>query len=103
MADWVLACDATDIDDEDLIRWDYDERSFAIYNTVNGFFCTDGMCTHERQHLEDGLVMDDVIECPLHQGRFQISTGKALSAPACVDLKTYPVELRNGKIYVQVT
>ncbi len=102
MSDWVMACEASEIDEEDLIRWDHGERTFAIYNTAKGFFCTDGICTHEHQHLEDGLVIDNVVECPLHQGRFDIASGKALSAPACVDLKTYPVELRGDQVFVQV-
>ena len=41
------------------------------------FYATDGMCTHEDVHLEDGLVMDDEIECPMHQGIFNIKTGEA--------------------------
>lgn len=102
MANWIKACSASDIDEEDLIRWDHGDRTYAIYNTAGGFFCTDGMCTHEAQHLEEGLVIDDVIECPLHQGRFNLRTGKALSAPACVDLATYKVELRDGDVYVFV-
>ena len=91
MSTWIKACGADEIDEEDLIRWDHDGRTFALYNTKKGFFATEGLCTHEDQHLEDGLVIDLVIECPLHQGRFDIATGKALAAPVCVDLKTYPV------------
>ena len=42
----------------------------------------DGLCTHEQAHLCDGLVMDHVIECPMHNGRFDIRNGRALRAPA---------------------
>ncbi|WP_166418014.1 MocE family 2Fe-2S type ferredoxin [Cochlodiniinecator piscidefendens] len=103
MSNWIEACATNDIDEEDLTRWDHEEKTYAIYNTENGFFTTDGMCTHEEQHLEDGLVTGDVIECPLHQGRFNIVTGKALSAPVCIDLKTYPTKVEGGKVYVQVS
>lgn len=102
MSDWIHACATDDIDEEDLIRWDYDGRVFAIYNTDDGYFATDGMCTHEEQSLDEGMVVGDVIECPLHGGRFKIATGKALSAPVCVDLKTYPVKIEAGQVYVQV-
>ncbi|MBE1281964.1 MAG: Rieske 2Fe-2S domain-containing protein [Rhodobacteraceae bacterium] len=101
MSQWIHACACDDIDEEDLIRWDHNGQTFAIYNTEDGFFATDGLCTHEDQHLEDGLVTADVIECPLHQARFNIKTGKALSAPACEDLRTYPVKVENGQIFVQ--
>ena len=42
--------------------------------------------------------MDDEIECPMHQGIFNIKSGEALSPPACEDLKTYPVKVDNDKI-----
>jgi len=102
MSTWIDACTTSDIDAEDLIRWDHGGRTYAIYNTENGFFCTDGMCTHEEEHLEMGLVDGDIIECPLHQGRFKISTGEALSAPVCINLTTYPVKVENNRVYVQL-
>ncbi len=102
MSDWVRVCPADEIDEEDLIRFDHGERTYAVYNTEKGFFATDGYCTHEEQHLEDGMVIGTVIECPLHQGRFEITNGKALSAPACVDLQTYPVKLQDGDLFIQL-
>ena len=99
--DWHRVGPASDIDEEDVMRFDLGERTFAVYNTEWGFFATDGLCTHEEQHLADGLVIDDIIECPLHQGRFHIPTGKAKSAPVCVDLKTYPVKVEDGDLYIQ--
>ncbi|MEM6465141.1 MAG: non-heme iron oxygenase ferredoxin subunit [Pseudomonadota bacterium] len=102
MSEWINACASDDFEEEDLIAWEHDGRKIAIYNTDKGFFATDLMCTHEDQTLEEGLVIDCVIECPLHGGRFDICSGKALSSPVTVDLKTYPVELRDGRIWVQV-
>ena len=99
---WVHACATSDIDEEDLIRFDHGEQTFCIYHTPEGFFATDGICTHEEQHLEDGMVIDCVIECPLHQGRFDVRNGKALSAPVCVDLKSWPVKIENGEIYLDL-
>ncbi len=101
-ATWHLVCRTDEIDEEDLVRFDHDGKTFAVYNTATGFYATDGMCTHEAQHLEDGLVMDDIIECPLHQGRFHIPTGKARSAPVCVDLKTYPVKVENENVFIRL-
>jgi 3-phenylpropionate/trans-cinnamate dioxygenase ferredoxin subunit len=103
MTQWIDACATTDIDEEDLIAWEYNGQKIAIYNTEKGFFATDLMCTHEEESLEDGLVIDCVIECPLHGGRFDIYTGKALSAPVYIDLKTYPVKEENGRIFVQIS
>ena len=102
MSAWVHVCAAGDIGEEDLIRWDHEGRSFAVYNTVKGFFATDLMCTHEAQSLEEGLVIDCVIECPLHGGRFDICTGKALSAPVSKDLNAYPVKVDDGQVYMRL-
>ena len=86
-----------------MIRFDHGENTFCIYNTSKGFYATDGYCTHEEEHLEYGIVEDTIIECPLHQGRFDIPTGKALGAPVCVDLKTYPVKIVNDRVLVNFT
>ncbi len=66
--------------------------------TPDGYFASDGICTHEDERLEDGIVIDNVIECPLHQGRFDLRTGEALSAPVCVNLRTYPVRIEDGRV-----
>ena len=103
MSDWVEACDAGDIDEEDVMRFDHGGRTFAIYRSPDDeYFATDGLCTHEKVHLADGLVMDDIIECPKHNGRFNYKTGAARGAPACVYLKTYPVKVDAGKVLVQI-
>ena len=103
MTGWVEACAEDDIDEEDVIRWDHDGRSFALYRSgEDEYFATDGLCTHEKVHLSGGLVMGEVIECPKHNGRFNYKTGKALSAPVCVDLRTYPAKVENGKVLVQL-
>jgi 3-phenylpropionate/trans-cinnamate dioxygenase ferredoxin subunit len=103
MAEWTLACAADDIDEEDVIRWDHGDRTFALYRSAeDDYFCTDGLCTHEQVHLADGLVMDHTIECPKHNGRFDYRTGEAKRAPVCVNLATYPVKVEGGKVFVQV-
>ena len=102
MSNWIDACATDDIDEEDLIAFVHDGQKIAIYNTEKGFFATDLMCSHEEQSLEDGMVIDCVIECPLHGARFDILSGKALSAPATEDLKTFPVKVEGGRVLLQV-
>ncbi len=99
---WIAACAFDDIDDEDVMRFDHAGRSYAVYRVEDQVYATDGLCTHERVHLCDGLLMDRVIECPKHNGRFDIRDGRALGAPACVDLKTYPAKVEGGRIFIQI-
>ena len=103
MAEWVDACAADEIDEEDVMRWDHAGRTYAIYHSPDGeFFATDGLCSHEAVHLAGGLVMDYVIECPKHNGQFDYRTGEPLRPPVCASLRTYPVRSENGRVLVQV-
>lgn len=99
MTTWIDVCDAGDIAEEDVLRFDKDGATFAIYRSADSkYYATDGLCTHEKVHLADGLVMDHIIECPKHNGRFDYRTGAARGAPVCVDLLTYPVKVEAGRV-----
>ena len=101
--DWIAACKADDILAEDVTGFEHEGRVFAIYRSPeNEYFATDGLCTHEAFELFDGFVMDDIIECPKHNGRFNYKTGEAKGAPVCVNLKTYPVKVEGGTVYIQI-
>ena len=102
MSTWTEVCALDDIDDEDVIRFDHKGHSYAVYRVDAKVYATDGLCTHERVHLCDGLVMEHVIECPKHNGRFDIRDGRALGAPVCVNLKTYPAKIEGGTVFLQV-
>lgn len=100
---FIDACAADDIDEEDVIRWDHDGRTFAIYRSPDdAYYCTDGLCTHGQVHLAEGLVMDEIIECPKHNGQFDYRNGKAVRVPACIDLVTYPVKVEGGRVLVEI-
>ena len=104
MAEWIEACAADDVDEEDVIRFDHGGRTFAIFRSPDSdYFATDGLCTHEKVHLSNGLVMDDIIECPKHNGRFNYKTGAAKGAPVCVNLQTYAVKVEGDTVFIQVS
>jgi 3-phenylpropionate/trans-cinnamate dioxygenase ferredoxin component len=100
-AEWVDVCGVDDIEPEDVIRIDLDDHTLAVYRTADDqYFATDGLCTHARVHLADGFVSGTTIECPKHNGRFDIVTGAAKGAPACVELGTHPVRVIDGRVGV---
>lgn len=104
MTEWIRACGVDDIDTEDVVRFDHGGRTFAIYRSPDDkFYATDGLCTHELAHLADGFVMDSIIECPKHNGRFDYRTGAAKGAPVCVNLKTYPVRVDGDQVLIEVS
>lgn len=104
MSNWIDACACDDIEEEDLLGFEHEGHHYAIYRSPeNDFFATDGQCTHEQVLLDEGMVMDHVIECPKHNGRFDYRTGKALGAPVCVNLKTYPVKVVDGRVLIDLS
>ena len=102
MTQWLDAVAFDDIEEEDVMRFDHDGRTFAIYRIEDNVFASDGLCTHEHVHLADGLVMGHVIECPKHNGRFDVRDGRPLCAPVCEKLKTYPAKVESGRIFIEV-
>ena len=103
MSQWIDACAADDIDNEDLIGFEHEGKKYVIYRSPDDeYFCTDGLCTHEQVDLADGLVVDYLVECPMHNGRFDYRSGAAQGAPVCVDLQTYPTKVEAGRVMVKL-
>jgi 3-phenylpropionate/trans-cinnamate dioxygenase ferredoxin component len=103
MSRWINVCAEGDIEKEDVLGFEHEGRNFAVYCSPDGqFFATDGLCSHEDAYLADGLVMDDIIECPKHNGRFNYRTGKACRTPACIDLETYPAKVEDGRVFILI-
>lgn len=102
MSHWIEVFPLASIDDEDVKRFDHAGRTFAIYRLGDEAFATDGVCTHEHVHLCDGLVMNGVIECPKHNGRFDIRSGRPLGAPVCDKLETYPAMVEGGVVRISI-
>ncbi len=97
---WHLVAKVGDIEQEDLISVELNGKTYAIYWIKSGYYATDGLCSHEYAPLANGLVDGDVIECPKHNARFNIPSGKAVRRPACKDLATYPIRVENEQIYI---
>ena len=79
-----------------------DGITIAVYRLGDEVFATHGICTHALAFLSDGWVEDGKIECPLHQGQFDIRTGKALCSPVTEDLRVYPVKRDGDDILINL-
>jgi len=38
----------------------------------------------------------------MHNGRFDVRNGRALRAPACIDLRSYKTKIEEGKIWIEL-
>jgi len=93
-----------DLIDQNVIRFDFEEKTFALYkDDENNFYATDGICTHGNTHLANGLVIGKQIECPKHNGRFSIQDGSTKRPPVCIPLNTYPVKEKDRKLYINIS
>jgi len=89
-------------DDDEVLPVSVAQAQLALYRSNGEFFVSDNVCTHAYALLSDGFLEDGCIECPLHQARFDIRTGRALCAPATRDIRVYPVKVDNGDILVDL-
>lgn len=100
---WIDVGEATTLDREDVLRFDSGDHTYAVYRTAEDrYHATDGICTHGNTHLATGLVKGNLIECPKHNGRFDVRDGSTQRLPVCVALRTYPVEVRDGRLVINV-
>jgi len=100
---WVDVCDAAELGTDDVIRFDHARKTYAlIRDAEGGLHATDGICTHGNTHLAEGLVKGGIIECPKHNGRFNLSDGSPARAPICRGLASYPLELHDGRLRLNV-
>jgi len=100
---WIEVCAAADLGKSEVIRFDHDRKTYALCRDSNGsLFATDGICTHGNNHLADGVVIGGTIECAKHNGRFHLADGSPARAPICRALCTYPLEARNGGLFLNL-
>jgi 3-phenylpropionate/trans-cinnamate dioxygenase ferredoxin component len=73
----------------------------AVFHTDDGeVFAIDDTCTHQDASLSEGWLEDCMIECPLHAASFDLRTGKPTGPPAKRPVRTYPVLVEDGVVYV---
>jgi naphthalene 1,2-dioxygenase system ferredoxin subunit len=77
-------------------------KEIALYDLDGEIHATDDICTHAYAKLSDGWLDKGEIECPLHAGRFDVKTGKALCPPVTEDVKIYPVRVVGDEIQIKL-
>ena len=98
---WHQVANTTEINPDDPKKVNIGGEEIALYNVDGEIYATHNICTHAFASMADGFQEGREIECPLHEGRFDIKTGKALCAPVSEDLKTYEVKVENGNVFVK--
>ena len=97
---WIDAAATDEVPQDDVIGVTVGGKSIALYQVDDQVFATDNICTHGNARLCDGFLEGHEIECPLHQGKFDIRNGKAMCAPLTEDIKIYPVKIEGTRVFV---
>lgn len=99
---WVEVAEVGEIADDDAKQVKIGDRCVAIFNVEGTHYATADICTHAHAFLSEGYIQDGKVECPLHQGVFNIRTGKALNPPATKDVETFPTKIEGTKVLVAI-
>ena len=102
MAELVKLCPTSDVAEGSAKSFEVGNNVIAVYNIDGELYATDNECTHGAASLADGVLEDDIIECTLHFGAFNVKTGKAVQAPCFNALRTYKVVLQDGQVMVDM-
>ncbi len=98
--EWIAAAAVDAVPQGDVIGVEVAGRDIALYSVDGEIYASDNLCTHGHARLCDGFLDGHEIECPLHQGKFDVRSGQALCAPLTEDLRTYPVKIDGGRVFV---
>jgi naphthalene 1,2-dioxygenase system ferredoxin subunit len=95
----VLTTDRLPVDD--VVAVAVAGHDIALYAVGEAIYATDNLCTHGDGRLCDGFLEGHEIECPLHQGRFDIRDGKGLCDPIVEPVRCYPVRISGVRVQVR--
>jgi 3-phenylpropionate/trans-cinnamate dioxygenase ferredoxin subunit len=98
-----LACSLDEVADDQALAVTLDGIEIAIARDGDEVYALQDLCSHQAVPLSEGEVADCQIECFLHGSMFDLRTGKPTNLPATEPVATFPVEVRDGAVYVDVS
>jgi naphthalene 1,2-dioxygenase system ferredoxin subunit len=99
---WMDVMALVDVFEGEVMAVNVQGKEIALYEVQGELYATDNLCTHGAARLSDGFLEGREIECPFHQGRFDVCTGKALCAPLTENIRVYPVRIENKRVFVNM-
>lgn len=99
---WTDAATLDEVPAEDVIGKVINGRDIALYSVEGEIYATDNLCTHGHARLCEGFLEGHEIECPLHQGKFDVRNGAPTCAPVTEAIRSYPIKIEAGRIFVSL-
>lgn len=97
---WVATLPPSALEEHGVAKASANGLNVALYVIEGEYFATADLCTHGAASLSDGFLDGELIECPLHQGTFNVKTGEPVDAPCSVAVRSFPVKLQDGLLHV---
>lgn len=98
--EWHTLIPVASLEEKWVTRVQLGNRLIAVYDTPSGICASLALCNHGGADLCDGYFDGHIIECPLHQGAFDVRTGKPVSAPATRMMKVFETKVEDGMVQV---
>jgi nitrite reductase/ring-hydroxylating ferredoxin subunit len=99
---WIEVCALEALMPGAVVQFEHRDHAYAVYRTFVGkLYASDARCTHGNALLSEGFLQGACIECPKHNGRFDIKDGSVLRPPPRVPLKTYAAREKGGRVYIK--
>lgn len=98
---WIKVAAVSDVPEDGTLLVNLGAEPVCLYKLGGRIFATHDTCTHGQASLADGFIEGEEIECPLHQGKFHIPSGKATGAPCIEDIRSYAVKIEDGAVLLK--
>jgi 3-phenylpropionate/trans-cinnamate dioxygenase ferredoxin subunit len=82
-------------------RVEVDGVEVLLCNVDGELYAVEDVCTHDGGQLDQGVLEDNIIECPRHGATFDVRTGAALTLPATEPLPTYRVRVEGDDVFIE--
>ena len=99
---FIRLCDLDDLDEDEPYRAEVDGVGYAVFKVGDQVFVTADQCTHGPGLLSDGFVEGFEIECPFHQGKFDLRTGMPTAPPCEVPVATWVPVIADDGVYIDI-
>lgn len=77
------------------------DKSLALFNVDGTIYAIDDSCAHAGSSLAGGKLEGKIVTCPGHGLKYDVTNGYVGGTPG-YGVTSYPVELRDGKVFVSI-
>jgi apoptosis-inducing factor 3 len=99
--DWQKIIRDTDLKEGVPAECDLEKNKVLLVRLNGAIYACGGKCTHYGAPLEKGFLRGNILTCPWHNARFDVTSGRMNAAPALSHLKCYETKVANGDVYIR--